>query len=181
VVADAHYGHAFTVTGGGPRGTMLTGAYPHRTGIIGNDWRDPITGELEYCTGDTTATYIGHKTQALDGTSPKNLRVETVGDVLRRATPQSKGDRYLRQGPRRDPACGQNRHGLHVHGQTGQFRVQHVLHESAPGVGRCLQRRQAGRPLFQDRMEAAAARDAPTRAPSPTPSPGSARAAASCP
>ena len=76
---DAHYGHAFTVTAAG-HATMLTGAYPHRTGIIGNDWRDPATGEIEYCTGDTTATYIGNKTNALDGTSPKNLKVETVGD-----------------------------------------------------------------------------------------------------
>jgi predicted AlkP superfamily pyrophosphatase or phosphodiesterase len=87
--ADAHYGHAFTVTAAG-HATMLTGAYPHRTGIIGNDWRDPTTGEMTYCTGDTSATYIGHKTQPLDGTSPKNLRVETVGDVLKRVNPQSK-------------------------------------------------------------------------------------------
>ncbi len=87
--ADAHYGHAFTVTAAG-HATMLTGAYPHRTGIIGNSWRDIHTGEEQYCTGDTAATYIGHETQALDGTSPKNLKVETVGDVLRRADARSK-------------------------------------------------------------------------------------------
>ncbi len=56
--------HAFTVTGAG-HATMLTGAYPHRTGIIGNDWRDRATGEPEYCAGDTAHTYIGHKTQSL--------------------------------------------------------------------------------------------------------------------
>ncbi len=87
--ADAHYGHAFTVTAAG-HATMLTGAYPHRTGIIGNDWRDPATGEREYCTGDTAHSYIGNKTDKLDGTSPKNLKVETVGDVLRRIDPRSK-------------------------------------------------------------------------------------------
>ena len=87
--ADAHYGHAHTVTGAG-HATMLTGAYPHRTGIISNEWRDAQTGAREYCAGDTTATYIGHATDALDGTSPKNLKVETVGDVLRRVSPQSK-------------------------------------------------------------------------------------------
>ena len=87
--SEAHYGHSFTVTAAG-HATMLTGAYPHRTGIIGNDWRDPQTGALVYHTGDTSATYIGHKTNALDGTSPKNLKVETVGDVLRRAEPNSK-------------------------------------------------------------------------------------------
>ena len=87
--ANAYYGHAFTVTAAG-HATMLTGAYPHRTGIIGNEWRDNQTGESEYCTGDTSATYIGHATKPLDGTSPKNLKVETVGDVLRRTNPQSK-------------------------------------------------------------------------------------------
>lgn len=87
--ADARYAHAYTVTAPG-HATMLTGAYPHRSGIIGNEWRDPTTGAREYCTGDTRFTYIGHRTNPLDGTSPKNLRAETVGDVLRRASPLSK-------------------------------------------------------------------------------------------
>lgn len=87
--SDAHYGHAFTVTAAG-HATMLTGAYPHRTGIIGNDWRDVNTGASVYNTGDTGATYIGHSTQALDGTSPKNLKVETLGDVLRGLDARSK-------------------------------------------------------------------------------------------
>jgi predicted AlkP superfamily pyrophosphatase or phosphodiesterase len=87
--ADARYGHAFTVTGAG-HATMLTGAYPHRTGIIGNDWRDRASGEPVYCTGDTAYSYIGHKTKPLDGTSPKNLMVETVGDVLKRTDARAK-------------------------------------------------------------------------------------------
>ena len=87
--ANAHYGHAFTVTAPG-HATLLTGAYPHRTGIIGNEWRDSQTGQSEYCTGDTSASYIGHATKPMDGTSPKNLKVETVGDVLRRANPLSR-------------------------------------------------------------------------------------------
>jgi predicted AlkP superfamily pyrophosphatase or phosphodiesterase len=87
--ANAHYGHSFTVTGAG-HATMLTGAYPNRTGIIGNEWRDPSTGERVYCTGDNMAHYIGHPTSPFDGTSPKNLQVETVGDVLRRANHRSK-------------------------------------------------------------------------------------------
>ena len=87
--ANAHYDHAYTVTAAG-HAAMLTGAYPHRNGIIGNEWRDSQTGQSEYCTGDTSAHYIGHATRPLDGTSPKNLKVETVGDVLRGANPQSK-------------------------------------------------------------------------------------------
>ena len=87
--ADAHYGHAFTATAPG-HAVMLTGAYPHRTGIIGNEWRDAATFEMVYNTGDAAHSYIGHKPGKLEGTSPKNLRVETLGDVLRRASPASK-------------------------------------------------------------------------------------------
>lgn len=86
---QAHYAHAFTVTAAG-HATMLTGAYPDRTGIIGNEWRDPATGAPVYNTGDLSAKYIGHETKPLDGTSPRNLKVETVGDVLRRIDPRSK-------------------------------------------------------------------------------------------
>ena len=42
--ADAHYKHSFTVTAAG-HATMLTGAYPHRTGIINNEWRDAASGK----------------------------------------------------------------------------------------------------------------------------------------
>lgn len=87
--ANAHYAHGFTITCPG-HATMLSGAYPHRSGIIGNDWRDAQTGASVYCAGDTSATYIGHETRPLDGTSPKNLKVETVGDMLRRADPRAK-------------------------------------------------------------------------------------------
>lgn len=87
--SDAHYPHAFTVTAAG-HATLLTGAGPHRTGIIGNEWRDLQTGASVYCTGDTGAQYIDNETRPLDGTSPRNLQAETVGDVLRRADPRSK-------------------------------------------------------------------------------------------
>jgi arylsulfatase A-like enzyme len=86
---QAHYGYAFTVTAAG-HATVLSGAYPHRTGIIGNEWLDIASGQAMYCTSDPSASYIGHKTAALDGTSPRNLKVETLGDVLRRADPRSK-------------------------------------------------------------------------------------------
>ncbi len=87
--SDAHYGHAFTVTAAG-HATMLTGAYPHRTGIVGNDWRDRTTASLVYNTGDETYKYIDNATEKLAGTSPRNLMVETVGDVLRRTHPAAK-------------------------------------------------------------------------------------------
>ena len=87
--ANANYGHAFTVTAAG-HAVMLTGAHPNRTGIIGNEWRNPDTGVSVYNTEDKSATYIGHKTSAFDGTSPKNLKVQTVGDMLLAASPGSK-------------------------------------------------------------------------------------------
>lgn len=87
--SDAHHGQAHTVTGAG-HATLLSGAYPHRSGIIGNEWIDPATGERVYCAGDPQASYIGHATGPLDGTGPRNLVVETLGDVLRRAQPQAR-------------------------------------------------------------------------------------------
>jgi predicted AlkP superfamily pyrophosphatase or phosphodiesterase len=85
----AHYGHSLTVTGPG-HAVMLTGAYPHRTGIIDNQWRNPVSGKVENCVGDPAHAFIGQRTGALDGTSPRNLRAETVGDVLRAADARSK-------------------------------------------------------------------------------------------
>ncbi len=87
--ANAHYGHAYTVTAPG-HASMLTGTYAYRHGIIGNEWRDPRSGEDTTNTADERHVYIGHKTGRLDGTSPKNLRVETVGDMLRRADARAK-------------------------------------------------------------------------------------------
>jgi predicted AlkP superfamily pyrophosphatase or phosphodiesterase len=86
---NAYYGYSHTVTGPG-HATVLTGAYPHRTGIISNEWIDPATGEAQYCAGDPAATYVGRKSSKLDGTSPKNLRVESLGDVLKARDPRSR-------------------------------------------------------------------------------------------
>ena len=86
---DAHYEHAFTVTAAG-HAAMLTGAYPNRTGIIGNEWRDRTTALPVYNTGDEAYTYLDNKTEKLAGTSPRNLLSETVGDVLRRADSRAK-------------------------------------------------------------------------------------------
>lgn len=87
--AQANWGHAYTVTAAG-HAAMLTGAYPHRTGIIGNEWRDQRTGKPVYNTEDGSARSIGQQTAAVGGTSPRNLKAETVGDVMRRLDPRSK-------------------------------------------------------------------------------------------
>jgi len=87
--SDAHYAHGHTVTAAG-HAVMLSGAHPQRSGIISNEWRDPQTGAPVYNTGDTAYQYIDSPTAPLSGTSPRSLKVETLGDVLRTRTPASK-------------------------------------------------------------------------------------------
>jgi hypothetical protein len=79
---NAHHGHAVTLTAPG-HAAVLSGAYPNQTGIIANEWIDRKTQTAVYCTGDPAHTYIGEETKNLDGTSPANLRVGTLGDELR--------------------------------------------------------------------------------------------------
>ena len=81
---DAHHGQAVTLTGPG-HAVVLTGSYPYRNGIIANEWADRNSLAQVYCTGDAAYAYIGEETKKLDGTSPANLRVTTVGDELRYA------------------------------------------------------------------------------------------------
>jgi len=86
--SNAHQAHGITVTAVG-HSAILTGAYPYQHGIIGNNWVNPLNGESMYCTEDTRFKYIGNeKTDPHDGTSPANLRVDTLGDQLRYATGQ---------------------------------------------------------------------------------------------
>ena len=80
--ANAHHGHAATLTAPG-HATILTGSYAYRNGIIANEWTDRDSLDQVYCTGDPAHAYIGHVTKRLDGTSPANLRVNTVGDELK--------------------------------------------------------------------------------------------------
>jgi hypothetical protein len=81
---DAHQAHGVTVTAVG-HSAVLSGAYPYRHGIIGNNWLD-AAGHSVYCTEDTRYHYIDEETDAHDGTSPAKLRVDTLGDQLRYAS-----------------------------------------------------------------------------------------------
>lgn len=82
---DAHQAHAFTVTAIG-HASLLTGAHPYQTGIIGNEWRTR-DGKYVYNTADPAHRYLdGTKTGQDDGVSPRNLKVSTLGDELRYAT-----------------------------------------------------------------------------------------------
>ncbi|MGZ5201968.1 MAG: alkaline phosphatase family protein [Telluria sp.] len=82
--SNAHQAHGVTVTAVGHT-AISTGAYPYRHGIINNYWLD-ADGNKVYCTEDARYHYLGEATDAHDGTSPRNLRVDTIGDQLRYAT-----------------------------------------------------------------------------------------------
>lgn len=81
---NVHQAHGVTVTAIGHT-AVLTGAYPYRHGIIGNNWID-ANGRLVYCTEDARYRYINEETTEHDGTSPAKLRVDTLGDQLRYAS-----------------------------------------------------------------------------------------------
>ena len=83
--SNAHQAHGVTVTAVG-HAAILSGAYPHQHGVIGNNWIDPLTHASVYCTEDAAYTYIGEKTKAGDGTSPAKLKVDTLGDQMRYAS-----------------------------------------------------------------------------------------------
>ena len=82
--SDAHFGHSVTVTAAG-HATIMTGARPERHGIIGNDWMDRETRSWIYCVEDPSHSYLGEPSRQGAGTSPRNLKVSTLGDELRGA------------------------------------------------------------------------------------------------
>jgi predicted AlkP superfamily pyrophosphatase or phosphodiesterase len=83
--SNASYGHSTTVTAVG-HATIVTGAYPYRHGMVSNDWYDRKTKQVVFCVEDPDSKYVGEPTKEHWGTSPRNLRVTTIGDELRLAT-----------------------------------------------------------------------------------------------
>jgi len=78
IFENSAYKHANNITGPG-HAALLTGCYPHRSGITGNEFCDLRLDLCMYCAYDGT-----------HGLSPRNLEVPTVGDVLRTRDPKSK-------------------------------------------------------------------------------------------
>ncbi|MFN5877021.1 MAG: alkaline phosphatase family protein [Ignavibacteria bacterium] len=75
---NCYYGHASNITGPG-HASLLTGCYPEKTGIVGNDFCDNITHTCGYCAQDESKTYNAGK-----------LLVPTLGDMLKQRSPKSK-------------------------------------------------------------------------------------------
>ncbi len=81
VFTNAHLQHFPTVTAVG-HATILTGATPSFSGIIGNDWYDRESGRQVTSVSDPKVTALGGKG---GGASPQRLLVSTVGDELKMA------------------------------------------------------------------------------------------------
>jgi len=81
---QSNYDHIPTYTAPG-HATMLTGAYPAESGIIGNEWPDRATGKRVTSVSDSTVTLLGGGLNE-GASSPRRLMSSTVGDELRMAT-----------------------------------------------------------------------------------------------
>src|ERR1041385_5811139 len=81
---QSNYDHMPTYTAPG-HGTMMTGAYPAESGIIGNEWLDRASGKRITSVYDETVKLLGG-TSTETASSPSRLMASTVGDELRLAT-----------------------------------------------------------------------------------------------
>ena len=80
---QSNYDHFPTYTAPG-HSTMMTGAYPAETGIVGNEWPDRVSGKKVTSVSDTSVKLLGGN--ANEGASPRRLMSSTVGDELRLVT-----------------------------------------------------------------------------------------------
>ena len=81
---QSNYDHMPTYTAPG-HGTMMTGAYPAESGIIGNEWLDRPTGKrITSVTDDSVQSLGGGPNEP--AASPSRLMASTVGDEMRLAT-----------------------------------------------------------------------------------------------
>ncbi len=86
VFPNGYQSHAATETCPG-HSTLLTGRHPSTTGIIANNWLDPVSGKSVYCVQDASNPVPGRKDQ---GRGPANLRASTLGEWLKQANPASR-------------------------------------------------------------------------------------------
>jgi len=87
VFANAHLEHYPSVTAVG-HATMMSGATPALSGIVGNDWYDRETSKTVTSVSDPAGKLLGAEGEA---SSPKRFLVSTIGDELKRSgSPDSK-------------------------------------------------------------------------------------------
>lgn len=91
VYPSGYQTHAATETCPG-HSTLLTGKHPNKTGIVGNNVRDPATGRSVYCLLDETVTLalVEESRPPPAKVSPAKLAASTVGEWLKAASPESR-------------------------------------------------------------------------------------------
>lgn len=92
VFTNTYLEHYPTVTAVG-HATMLSGATPSVSGIIGNDWFDRDSGKSIQSITDNTVTLLGGNGS---GASPRRMLATTVGDELKMAASRSDASRMPR-------------------------------------------------------------------------------------
>lgn len=80
VFTNARYMHVPAITAVG-HSTILSGAIPSISGIVGNDWFDPDENVHVTSVSDTATRLVGGKEGT--GSSPHRLLVSTIGDELK--------------------------------------------------------------------------------------------------
>ncbi len=144
VFSNAYLDHYPTVTAVG-HSTMLSGATPGISGIVGNDWYDRALGRNVTSVSDPDATLVGGTGE---GSSPRRLLVSTVGDELKSASRAADGSANR---PKVFGLSLKDRSAILPVGHmadgaywfdTRSWRVrhQHVLSARPSSVGRGLQR-----------------------------------------
>jgi predicted AlkP superfamily pyrophosphatase or phosphodiesterase len=83
VFTNAHYEHFPTVTAVG-HSTILSGATPSLSGIVGNEWYDYATKKQVTSVSDESAKLLGG-TPGKRASSPNQLLVSSIGDELKLA------------------------------------------------------------------------------------------------
>ena len=81
---QSNYDHFPTYTAPG-HSTMMTGAYPAETGIVGNEWPDRTTGKRVTSVSDPSEKLLGGKPDD-QASSPRRLMSSTLGDEQRLST-----------------------------------------------------------------------------------------------
>jgi predicted AlkP superfamily pyrophosphatase or phosphodiesterase len=85
VFANARYRHSSTETGPG-HAVLLSGRHGRDTGIVANDWYDRLSGEVNVVDDAASRPLPGPGRAA----SPVNFLGVTVGDLLKRSSPESR-------------------------------------------------------------------------------------------
>jgi len=81
---ETNYDHMPTYTAPG-HATLMTGAWPAETGIVGNDWPDRDTGKMVTSVSDETAVLLDGE-EGEKASSPRRLMASTIGDEIRLKT-----------------------------------------------------------------------------------------------